>query len=347
MSFKSWISIITLVLLSLVIYLGRNEIAQAWGLLDSVNLWILALLIPVQLASYYATGGVIFSYLRSKGNIKHLSHWETTRISLELNFVNHILPTGGAAGFSYLAWILNRHGVSPGRATMSQIVRYLMTFVSFIAIMLLALTVLIFDNGINKVILIISALLAFLIIGGTIFVIYAIGNRDRLIKFSSILTNLLNKIIKLFTRGKKKQAVKLEKIEAFFVELHQDYLEIKREKKILVGPLFWSIAINVFDVALLSVAFWALGFYVNPAILFIAFGISSIAGIVSSIPGGAGVYEAVMIAFLASSGVPAEMAIAGTLLARVALLSGTVLFGYIFYQLTINKYGKAPTKSSL
>jgi hypothetical protein len=51
-----------------------------------------------------------------------------------------------------------------------------------------------------------------------------------------------------------------------------------------------------------------------------------------------------MITFLASSGVPAEIAIAGTLLARVALLSGTVLFGYIFYQLTINKYGKAPTK---
>ena len=230
---------------------------------------------------------------------------------------------------------------------MSQIVRYLMTFVTFIGIMLIALVVLIFDNKINKVILIISALLAFLLIGGVVFVIYAIGNRARLIKFSSTITNLGNKIIKFFTRGKKKQALKLEKIENFFIDLHQDYLEIKSEKKILVGPLFWSIAINIFDVALLLVAFWALGYYVNPATLFIAFGISSIAGVVSSIPGGAGVYEAVMIAFLASSGVPADMAIAGTLLARVALLSGTVLFGYIFYQLTINKYGKVPKSSSL
>lgn len=59
-------------------------------------------------------------------------------------------------------------------------------------------------------------------------------------------------------------------------------------------------------------------------------------------PGGAGVYEAVMVAFLAASGVTTEVAIAGTLLARVTLLAGTILFGYLFYQLTIIKYGNRP-----
>ena len=47
-----------------------------------------------------------------------------------------------------------------------------------------------------------------------------------------------------------------------------------------------------------------------------------------------------MVAFLAASGVTPEVAIAGTLLARVTLLSGTILFGYVFYQLTVIKYGK-------
>jgi uncharacterized protein (TIRG00374 family) len=75
--------------------------------------------------------------------------------------------------------------------------------------------------------------------------------------------------------------------------------------------------------------------------LFIAFGISSIVSVFSATPGGAGIYEAIMIAFLASAGTPTEVAIAGTLLARTTLLIGTVIFGYIFYQLTINKYGKA------
>ena len=88
------------------------------------------------------------------------------------------------------------------------------------------------------------------------------------------------------------------------------------------------------------IAFLSLGFWVNPATLFIAFGIASIVSIFSASPGGAGVYEAIMIAFLASAGVQPDIAIAGTLLARATLLVGTILFGYIFYQLTLNKYGK-------
>jgi uncharacterized protein (TIRG00374 family) len=102
---------------------------------------------------------------------------------------------------------------------------------------------------------------------------------------------------------------------------------------------------NIADVALIAISFMALGYSVNPAILFVAFGISSVASIVSVTPGGAGIYEAIMIAFLASAGVPADVAIAGTLLTRVTLLLGTILFGYFFYQLTIVKYGKRPTNS--
>lgn len=95
------------------------------------------------------------------------------------------------------------------------------------------------------------------------------------------------------------------------------------------------------DVALIYIAFWSFGVHINPAVIFIAFGLSSIASAISVTPGGAGVYEAVMIAFLASAGMPPEVAIAGTLLARVLLMLGTIVFGYVFYQLTIIKYGKS------
>jgi uncharacterized protein (TIRG00374 family) len=95
-------------------------------------------------------------------------------------------------------------------------------------------------------------------------------------------------------------------------------------------------------VALLWIAFLALGYAVNPALLFVAFGLASIASAVSVTPGGAGVYETIMITFLASSSVPADVAIAGTLIARVTLVLGTILFGYVFYQLTIARYGKHP-----
>jgi conserved hypothetical protein len=131
----------------------------------------------------------------------------------------------------------------------------------------------------------------------------------------------------------------------FFDGLHDDYLAIRRERKILIKPFIWATIANILDVALLWISFWSLGYPLDPALLFIAFGIASIAGAISVTPGGAGVYEAVMVAFLAASGVTPEVAIAGTLLARVTLLAGTVLFGYVFYQLTLNKYGKRPAVS--
>lgn len=344
LSFRGWLSIITAVLLIAVVIFAWPEMVRAWGLLDQVNLWILALLIPVQIFSYYATGGMIFSYLRAKGDLGDVSHLRMARISLELNFVNHILPSGGAAGFSYLSWVLARFGVRAGRSTMAQIIRFALTFLSFIVLLLVALVILVIDHQVDRQTILISILLVFLAIGATAGIIYLIGSKRRLERFSAWITKKVNSIVSKLTRGRKKDLAKAPAILDFFMDLHQDYVSIRRDKRILIKPFIWALVANIADVALLWIAFWALGFPLNPAVLFIAFGVASIASAVSVTPGGAGVYEAVMIAFLASAAIPANVAIAGTLLARVTLVLGTIVFGYVFYQLTINKYGKHTPK---
>lgn len=345
LSFRGWLTIITLVLLTIVIIAAWPEITKAWALLGQVDLWILALLIPVQFLSYYATGGMIFSYLRSKGNLKEQSHWFTTRLALELNFVNHILPSGGAAGFSYLAWILSKFKVSVSRSTMSQIIRFVMTFVSFVVLLVVAIIVLAFTGHLDRITIFIAIGLAAAAIGGIFILVWLIKSNERLRNFSAWLTKTINRFIRWITRGKKRKIVKEELFLEFFGGLHDDYLAIRRDRKTLVMPFIWAIIANILDVALIWISFWALGFAVDPALLFVAFGVASIAGAVSVTPGGAGVYEAVMVAFLASSGISPEVAIAGTLLARVTLLGGTIAFGYVFYQLRVNQYGKRPADS--
>lgn len=345
LSFRGWLTIITLVLLTIVIIAAWPEIKKAWALLGQVDLWILALLIPVQFLSYYATGGMIFSYLRSKGNLKEQSHWFTTRLALELNFVNHILPSGGAAGFSYLAWILSKFKVSVSRSTMSQIIRFVMTFVSFVVLLVVAIIVLAFTGHLDRITIFIAIGLAAAAIGGIFILVWLIKSNERLRNFSAWLTKTINRFIRWITRGKKRKIVKEELFLEFFGGLHDDYLAIRRDRKTLVMPFIWAIIANILDVALIWISFWALGFAVDPALLFVAFGVASIAGAVSVTPGGAGVYEAVMVAFLASSGISPEVAIAGTLLARVTLLGGTIAFGYVFYQLRVNQYGKRPADS--
>lgn len=342
MSFRGWLTAITLVLLAFVVVLAWPEIVQAWQLLDRINLWILALLIPIQFFSYYATGGMIFSYLRAKDDLKDVSRWRMTRIALELNFVNHILPSGGAAGFSYLGWVLSRLGVRPGRSTMAQIIRFALTFLSFVVLLVVAVLALIIDEQISRTVILLCLLLAALAIGATIGTIYIIGSEARLRRFSQWLTKKINRFVEVVTRRKKQGILAPAVILDFFMDLHEDFVAIRRDKRILIRPFIWAVLANMADVALLWIAFWSLGYVVNPAILFVAFGVSSIAGALSATPGGAGVYEAIMITFLASTGIPTDMAIAGTLIARVTLVLGTVAFGYVFYQLTVNKYGRRP-----
>ncbi len=339
LSFRGWLTIVTIFLLTIVIFFAWPEISEAWGLLGKVNLWILALLIPIQFFSYYATGGMIFSYLRRKGELKTMSHWGMTRLALELNFVNHVLPSGGAAGFSYLAWVLSKYKVSVARSTMAQIIRFALTFISFVVLMMVALLILTLNHQVDRAMVLIAVALTVLAIGATITIIWLVKDRRRLTRFSAWVTQKINTVVRFFTAGKKKQVVEAPVVLGFFEGLHDDYEGVRKDRKILVVPFIWALIANVLDVALLWVAFASLGFMLDPSLLFIAFGIASITSAVAVTPGGAGVYETIMVMFLAASGVTPEVAIAGTLLARVTLLAGTVVFGYFFYQLTLANNG--------
>lgn len=344
LSLRGWLTTITLVLLCIVVVAAWPEIERAWALLATVDVWVLLLLLPVQLLSYYAAGSMIFAYLRSKGDLHGMSHWSMTRLALEFNFVNHILPSGGAAGFSYMAWVLGRHGVSPSRATIAQLIRFLLTFVSFVVLMLAAVGVLAVTSNLDRSIVLMTFILTVATIAAIVLSVWLVGNTHRLRRFAHKLCSFVNGVVGWVTRGARTSVANEETVYGFFAGIHDDYRAIRRDRKILFVPFLWGIITNVLDVLLIWISFWALGHVVDPAVLFIAFGIASIAGAVSVTPGGAGVYEAVMVAFLATTGITPEVAIAGTLLARVVLLTGTILFGYIFYQLTVVKYGKRPAE---
>ena len=123
--------------------------------------------------------------------------------------------------------------------------------------------------------------------------------------------------------------------------MHSDYVELRNEKKILLKPFLWGIAFTVGDVMLYMIVFWALGTPINPAPLLMAYGVAILAGFIVVTPGGAGVFEAIMVSFLLVAGVNPGAALAGILLTRVLVLLGTIGFGYIFYQHALVKYGKS------
>lgn len=341
MSFRQWLNVITVALIVIILVFSRHELYAAWQLLSKVNLWIFLLVIPVQFLSYYAAGATIFSYLRAKGDLQHVRSIETARMALELNFVNHVLPSGGVSGASYMTWRLGKLGVSSGRATLAQVVRFGVTFAAFLALLLVAVVLITLDGNINRLTILVSGALASSIIFGSIVVAYVIGSQRRLHSFSRFLDRVINGTARKVLR-RKRALVKPSVITKFFEELHEDYLSLRGDPRILLKPFWWGIAFNLFEVGLFVVTFLALGTFVNPAPVLIAVGIASFLSIFLVTPGGAGGYEALMILFLSSAGVTPGVAVAGVLLARVTLILLTIASGYVFYHQALKKYGKAP-----
>ena len=163
-SSRFMVSAVTLVVLIVLIYLSREELVKAWGLLGQANIWLVSLLIPFQIIVYYAGGQMIFSYLRKKRLISNISRFEQTRIALELNLVNHIFPSGGVSGASYTTWRMQKLGISPSKSTFAQVIRYSMNFLSVIALLVVSVLVLAVDGEINRYIVAGSFLLVILVL---------------------------------------------------------------------------------------------------------------------------------------------------------------------------------------
>jgi putative heme transporter len=262
------------------------------------------------------------------------------RMSLEMNFVNHILPSGGASGISYMGWRLGHYGVSQSRAAMAQAVRFAMGFIAYIVLMEVAVLIVTIDTGVNRWVILASSVLATSMVIVIVAGMYLLNSKGRIVAFTKWLEKTINILIKKVTFGRAKRLVSHITIEQFFLELHDDYQEILDDKKVLIKPLIWGTVFTITEVFLFWVTFVALGITVNPAPILIAYGVAATAGFFVITPGGAGAYEAIMIAFLAIAGVDKGTAIAGIVLTRVILLLGTITLGYFFYQHALIKYGK-------
>lgn len=343
MSGRIWVSIITVFLLGLIIYLAWGEIAHAWKLLTQINLWILALLIPIQIAAYFTAGEMMFSYLRAKHAMKKISWFEQGRMALEMNFVNHMLPSGGVSGISYMNWRLKAYNISAGRATAAQMVRYAAQFASFIVLLLLAVVWITLDGDMNRWVILLSGAIVVLMVVGVMLVGSLVSSKSRSERFADWLVKALRQMVKTLTLGRVTLSLTAEPIANFFIELHDEYLLLRKDQRLLLKPFLWGLLFNILDVSLFVITFWALGTPVSPAPILIAYGLASIAAIIAVTPGGAGLYEAIMVSFLATAGISAGVAIAGTLVTRVVVLLGTIGLGYAFYQHAILRHGKRPT----
>lgn len=380
--FRKVLTILTLVLVVVVVWGARKDIVEAFNYLGKTNLFFILLLIPEQLFMYYCAGQIFFSYMAAKGRAElrrrhrrkrtttvdkanksvkttessidsnqnnditkaaNISPWMLARISFELNFVNHAIPSGGVAGLGYITWRLKAFGSSVGQTSFMYVLRYAITILANQFQTILAIIALVIIGGISNSAWWVIGLtclicVSMIVLIGAIIVIAS--SKKRIDWFAKTATNVVNKLIKVITFGHKTEILQRKVVEDYLGDIHRDLTVARQNKKILIHPIAWGVVYSFLEVA----TYWLVGISMgHPEILpqvMIGEAIASVIGAVMLTPGGVGGYEGAMIFIMSVLGVDAGLATAVVITTRVIVLVGTIVSGYGFYQNAVSKIGK-------
>lgn len=302
--------------------------------MSNMNFWILALLLPAQIVMYFAAGQVYFSYLKSKKQLKNISTFKLMRIALEINFANHVLPSGGVSGMGYLAWRLRDYHVTGGQATMMQFVRYGLVAVASAIYTLMAAVILAF-MGVEFWIVLFSVGVAVIMCVVVVVFFIILSSKKRTSWVGKWLRIILNKIVYIVTFKKVPSLLKQKAVDKFLRDLHHDFNLIIKDRRMLIRPFLWTMLYSIIDSGTFLITFYALGYPVNFAPIIIAQVMSSIIGTFVFTPGGSGFYEIAMYKYYAATGIVESYAIAATIVTRVIVIIGTIISGWGFYQLAL------------
>jgi putative heme transporter len=327
-NWKVLLNIVTVAALVVLVFAIREQLAETLQNLGKVHAWALLLLLPLQALNYHAQTRMYQGLFATVGN--KLKYWFLFRVGLELNFVNHVFPSGGVSGISYFGARLKSEHITGSRASVVQMMKLVLYLLSFGLLLLAGLLFMAIGNRVNDLVIMVTTMVI-----GTMFVATAgfmviIGSERRIRVTFTFITQLLNRLIHV-VRPKYPETISIARVEALVLDLHENYRLIRSRYKELKWTFFWAFIANLTEVLTIYVVYIAFGEWVNIGAVILAYGVANFAGLVSILPGGVGIYEALMTGVLAAAGVPPRIGIPVTVMYRVLSTLLQVPIGWYYY----------------
>lgn len=332
---KLILNLVTLVALIVLVYAIRRQLGDTFHNLTRVNSLALMFMIPIEALNYHAQARLYGDLFRIVGN--DLKYGFLYRASLELNFVNHVFPSGGVTGISFFSVRLRKKNeITATKATLIHIMKIGLTFISFEILTVIGLLALAIAGRASNLTILVAASLSTLMIVATVLFVYVVGSRQRINSFFTSVTTLLNSFVRFFWPGNP-EPINITAAKVIFNEFHDNYQLLKDNVSELKVPFWYAFLANVTEVAVLYAVYIAFGEYVNIGAVILAYAVANFAGFVSVLPGGIGIYEAIMTAVLATTGISPSVSLPVTVMYRVLNTLIQLPPGYYFYHKTISQ----------
>ncbi len=338
--FKRWkllLNIVTIVALAITLYTIRHDLVTTFRDLLQVHAWVLILIIPLEMFNYHFQTKLyqkLFGAVRNMVSYKHM-----LRAALELNFVNHVFPSGGAVGISYFGLRVKAREISGAKATMVQLMKLMLTFFSFEILVIFSIFSLALSDRVNSFTILIAGILSTLLIVGSGLFIFVLWKKERINMFLEFFTNKLNSFVK-HIHNSGKDIINMDKAREVFTDLHNTFYEMCADPKRMKISLVYALFMNITEITVIYIVFVSFGHFVNPGAIILAYGIANFAGFVSVLPGGVGIYETLMITVLLVAGIPASLSLPVIIMYRVLNTLLQLPPGYYLYQKEIARHSK-------
>lgn len=233
---------------------------------------------------------------------------DLTEIAFVTTSLNHVVRSGGVAGYSVRYLLMNQHGVKFNEVISSSLVHFYLTSLDMLLMMPVALAYLLFNTTTSTPITVLLSAMTILLI------IIAISST--LLVFSD---GLRIRCIQLITRTGK--IILRRDLTFLFNDFnqHMSYgVRVLRSQAartsliMLLTFVDWTASVIV-----LSLCFDAFGPALKPGVVIVIFMIGIMAGVISALPGGIGIQEGSMTGIAMLFGATFEQAVLAALLFRV------------------------------
>jgi Mg2+-importing ATPase len=216
-------------------------------------------------------------------------------MSLAKLFVDQAVPSAGVSGTLLIVNGLTSRGIRRAPVMACVVVETITNFTSFILALVLGLGLLVWIGEAKVPIWVASA--AFIVFSAALIALLLFLSRGRQMRLPKIVERIpgLRTVLDAITEAPP---------------------ELAHSPRILVEGTALNFAIHLLDAATLWCLLWAVDIMANPAAVFAAFMLSTLARTIGVLPGGFGTFDGTLVAVLNLLGVPLAAGLSATLLFR-------------------------------
>lgn len=331
-SWRKWLAVGATAALVAFVALQRTEAAHLLRLLGRTDWrWLPA---PVLCEALFQTNEATIYWLMYRVMGHRTCLPRVIRLTLAAAFVNRIAPSAGVSGTALFTERMARVGVPPSATVTVNLARYVLDYGAFALILGCGMIYLSLHHELTPVEIRAAATLGALILALLVVAAVLVSQRSALAAVVTAVARALNRGAARLGVGK---AVSVDAAASGVEEALQAIAVLAHSGRSTAALVCMGFFIHLFDLAGLWSVFMAVGHPVHLGVLVAGYGLAYLAGFVSLVPSGLGVFEASMAVVYASLGVPLAQAVLVTLLYRLFSLWMPVLAGYTALQITLRE----------